>query len=137
VRTWVDSQPITLFFICYGRQSRWYLLLTADSKLSLTQAFELYRIRWNIEVLFKETKQYLGLGSCQSRDFDAQIADCTLAFITYAVLTLHKRFSDCETLGEFFRQTQKDLLALTLWERILPGQTHENQVTSFFKYVIS
>jgi hypothetical protein len=120
VRTRVDNQAVTLFFIRYGQQSRRHLLLTTDSKLNFTQAFELYQIRWNIEVLFKEAKQYLGLGSCQSRDFDAQIADCTLAFITYTVLSLHKRFSDYETLGELFRQTQKALLALTLWERILP-----------------
>jgi hypothetical protein len=60
------------------------------------------------------------LGGCQCRDFDDQIADCTLTFIAHAVLTLHKRFSDYETLGEVFRQVQQDMLALTLWERILP-----------------
>jgi hypothetical protein len=71
-------------------------------------------------VLIKEAKQYLGLGNCQSRDFDAQIADCTLTFVTHTILTLHKRFSDYETLGKLFRQVQKDTLALTLWERMLP-----------------
>jgi len=120
VRTFVEGQAVTLFFIRYGQQTRWHLLLTTDTKLNFIQTFELYQIRWNVEVVFKEAKQYLGLGSCQSRDFDAQIADCTLAFITHTVLTLHKRFSDYETLGELFRQAQKDLLALTLWERMLP-----------------
>jgi hypothetical protein len=120
VRTSVDSQPVVLYFIRYGHQSRWHLLLTSQTELNFVQTFELYQIRWNIEVLFKEAKQYLGLGSCQARNFDAQIADCTLTFITHTVLTLHKRFSDYETLGELFRQVQKDSLFLTLWERILP-----------------
>jgi hypothetical protein len=78
------------------------------------QTFELYQIRWNIEALIKEAKQYLGLGSCQARDFDAQIGDCTLAFITHTILVLHKRFSDYETLGELFRRVERDTLALTL-----------------------
>ncbi|MDR0748465.1 MAG: transposase [Tannerellaceae bacterium] len=120
VKTFVDAHPVVLFFIRYGQQSRWHLLLSSDTSLNFVQVFELYQIRWNIEVLFKEAKQYLGLGNCQSRDFDAQIADCTLTFITHTILTLHKRFSNYETLGELFRQVQKDTLALTLWERMLP-----------------
>ncbi|MDR1882224.1 MAG: transposase [Prevotella sp.] len=78
----MDDQAVILFFIRYGQQSRWHLLPSTDTTLNFTQAFELYRIRWTIEVVFKETKQYLGLGACRSRDFGAQIADCTLAFIT-------------------------------------------------------
>ena len=31
--------------------------------MSFVKAFEVYQIRWNIEVMNKETKQYLGLGS--------------------------------------------------------------------------
>lgn len=48
--------------------------------MSFVRAFEVYQIRWNIEVLNKECKQYLGLGTCAGRDFDEQIADCTLCF---------------------------------------------------------
>jgi hypothetical protein len=55
------GQPLTLFFICYVRQSRRHLLLTTDTRLNFTQAFELYQIRWNIEVLFKETKKTMSL----------------------------------------------------------------------------
>lgn len=40
-------------------------------KLNFVSAFELYQIRWNIEVLFFETKQHLELGRCQSTDLDA------------------------------------------------------------------
>ena len=57
-------------------------LLSTDLSMSFVRAFEVYQIRWNIEVLNKECKQYLGLGACAGRDFDAQIADCTLCFLT-------------------------------------------------------
>ncbi len=72
-----------------------------------------------IEVINKETKEYLGLGSYQGRDFNGQIADATLCYLTYTVMVLKKRFSDYETMGELFADMKEDLLALTLWRRIL------------------
>jgi hypothetical protein len=39
---------------------------------------EIYQTHWTIEVFFKESKQLLGFGKCQSNDFDAQIADSTI-----------------------------------------------------------
>jgi arginyl-tRNA synthetase len=87
--------------------------------LSFVKAFEIYQIRWNIEVLNKENKQYLKLGSYQGQDFDGQIADCTLCFLTYTVMVLEKRFSDYETLGELFSDMEEDVMSLTLWKRIL------------------
>lgn len=56
--------------------------------------FELYQIRWNIGVVWKECKQYLELGKYQGRDLDGQIADCALVFITHTIL--------CETLVSLF-----------------------------------
>ena len=79
---------------------------------------ELYQIRWGIEVLFKECKQYLRLGKSQNTDFCGQIADATLTMITYTILSLYKRFEAYETLGALFRNTQKEMLEKTLYERI-------------------
>ncbi len=44
---------------------------------------ELYTARQTIEVFFKEMKQPLQLGQCQSRDFDAEIAHVTACRINY------------------------------------------------------
>ena len=87
--------------------------------MSFVRAFEVYQIRWNIEVLNKECKQYLGLGTCAGRDFDEQIADCTLCFLTYITMSIEKRFSEYETMGELFTNMGEDLMALTLWKRVL------------------
>ncbi len=110
---------VKLFAMQYRHCNNWTVLLTTDLRLSFVQALELYQIRWTIEVMFKECKQYLNLGKCQNTDFDGQIADCTLVFISYTVLSLQKRFEDYETLGALFREQQRHLLKLTLWERIL------------------
>ena len=113
------GQPVRLFFIKYRGSKRWSLLLTSNLSLTFIKAIELYQIRWSIEVLFKECKQYLQLGRSQNTDFDGQIADTTLVLITYTILTLQKRFESYETMGILFREIQTDLLELTLWERLI------------------
>ena len=113
------GERVRLFAIQYKNANRWTLLLTTDLQLSFVQAIEIYQIRWTIEVLFKECKQYLRLGACQNTDFDAQIADATITLITHTILSLQKRFGSYETMGELFRQTQQYLLELTLWERFI------------------
>jgi hypothetical protein len=82
--------PVKLFYIRYRNAKSWTLILTTDRKLSFVKALELYQIRWTIEVLFKECKQYLRLGACQNTDFDGQIADATLVLITHTILTLQR-----------------------------------------------
>jgi hypothetical protein len=115
----LGNQPVKLFLIRYGKNETWNILVTSDLSLSFIKAFEIYQIRWNIEVLIKESRQYLGLGTYQGRDFDGQIADTTLRFITHIILSLDKRFSEYETMGALFADKREDLLALTLWKRIL------------------
>ena len=110
---------VRLFLVKYNHSKNWTLLLTTDVRLSFVQVLELYQIRWTIEVLFRECKQYLSLGQCQNTDFDGQIADTTLVMITHVILTLNKRFEDYETMGALFRDIQQDLLELTLYERII------------------
>lgn len=116
----LDDIPVRLFIIKYGKKKEWNVLLTTDRTLTFVKAFEYYQIRWNTEVMFRECKQHLGLGRCQSNDFDALIADTTLAFITYIMLAFYKRINEYETMGELFRSLQEEVFALTLWQRILP-----------------
>jgi hypothetical protein len=81
---------------------------------------KIYSVRWSIEVLFKECKQHLGLCSCQSRDFDAQIASVTITFILYNFLVYYRRINDYETLGALFELIKDDIcektVAQKLWE---------------------
>lgn len=119
LRVMLGGQRVRIFLIKYGRNKNWNILISSDENLKFIKAFELYQIRWSIEVLNKECKSYLGLGQYQGRNFNGQIADCTLCFTTYIVLSLGKRFSDYETMGELFMANKEELLSLTLWRRIL------------------
>ena len=93
-------------------------MMTTNLDLTFEQAYKIYSTRWSVEVFFKESKQHLGLGKCQSQDFDAQIAATTLCLLQYNLLSVVKRFCDYETLGELFRSSQKDAIKLTISEKI-------------------
>lgn len=126
----MGEQPIRIFIIKYGRSTHWKVLLTTDTSMNFVRAFELYERRWGIEVIFKECRGYLGLGKCQSRSYNAQIADTTLCFMMYQMLSLAKRFSEYETLGALFRSERDRLQVLTLWSRTLEEVRHLLEVLS-------
>jgi hypothetical protein len=109
---------LRLFLIKYGTKGNFRALFTTNLKLNFAEMMDIYKIRWSIEVFFKECKQYLMLGKNQSTNFDAQIASLTITLITHTVLTLEKRFNSYQTMGELFRKTQKQLFEFTLWERL-------------------
>ena len=109
---------VKLFFSRYSRRGKWHLLLTTDLNLSYIKAVEIYNIRWGIEVLFKECKQHLNLGRCQSNDFDAQIAETTLSLMLFTMLSFRKRVQAYETMGGLFRELSGKLLELTIAQRL-------------------
>jgi hypothetical protein len=109
---------VKLFFCKSSKKGNWNGMMTTNTELTFEQAYKIYSTRWSVEVFFKESKQHLGLGKCQAQDFDAQIAATTLCMIQYNLLSVVKRFNDYETLGELFRETQKDALKLTISEQI-------------------
>lgn len=118
--TIVDFKGISvkLYFCKASRKGNWSGMMSTNTELAFEQAYKIYSTRWSVEVFFKESKQYLGLGKCQSQDFDAQIASTTLCMIQYNILSLIKRANDYETIGELFRASHKDALKLTISEQI-------------------
>ncbi len=106
------------FWIKMKGQESWKMLICTDTTLKFGTVMKYYQIRWTIEVYFKECKQNLGIETCQSTDFDAQIAHITLANIAYITLALKKRFTDYETMGALFRDLKAELLEYTLVEKI-------------------
>jgi len=112
------GESIKLFFSREGKRAKWKVFLTTNTDLSFIEMVKIYQIRWAIEVFFKEAKQSLGLGKCQSNDFDAQIADTTLIMIQYMILTLRWRFEQYESKGALFEQDRTKVVAFKLADRL-------------------
>ncbi|HPD59922.1 MAG TPA: hypothetical protein PLL29_07915, partial [Paludibacteraceae bacterium] len=96
-------------------------LYSDENKLEsipILKAFKALKLRWSIEVFFKEAKQLLNPGGCQSNDFDAQIADTTISMIAYILLSFRYRYEHYESMGELFRVMNAECLQQTLDERL-------------------
>ncbi len=109
---------VKLFFCRFPYQKKWRLFLSTDISLSLLSMLEIYSTRWTIEVFFKETKQHLKLGTCQSRDFDAQIAHITTCYILYTLLAYFRRVNAYESLDKLFAKIKDELVEKNVAERL-------------------
>ncbi len=110
---------VNLFYVKIGKSKTWHLLLTTDLSLSFNELFELYQIRWSIEVFFKDAKQHLKIGSCQSNCFDAQIADITISMLQYIMLIYFKRVNYQQSFGELFAKISSELVEIDLLTGLL------------------
>lgn len=113
-----QGHRVKLFFCKASRQGKWHMLMTTDLALCFEDAYRTYCVRWTIEVFFKDSKQLLRLGKCQSQDFDAQIASTTVSMIQHNVLCVARRFRDYESLGGIFRNSNAETLQLTVAQKI-------------------
>ncbi|WP_088225632.1 transposase [Desulfosporosinus sp. FKB] len=109
---------VKLYYCRFPYQKKWRLFLSTDISLGFLSMMEIYSARWSIEVFFKETKQYLKLGTCQSRDFDAQIAHVTTCYIIYTLLAYFRRVNAYESLDGLFAAIKDDLIEKNLAERL-------------------
>ena len=109
---------VKLFFCRFPYQKKFRLFLSTDISLSLLSMLEIYSIRWTIEVFFKETKQYLKLGTCQSRDFDAQIAHITTCYLLYTLLAYFRRVNAYDSLNGLFVEIKDQLIEKNVAERL-------------------
>lgn len=114
----LKGTPVLLLFCKRSRNDNWNVLLTTNLDLNFEQAYKIYATRWSIEVYFKEGKQLLNLGGCQSQAFNAQVAAATIVMLQYGILSVAKRFASYETLGTLFRNTEAEVLEITLNERL-------------------
>ena len=111
--------PVRLFFCQRNSCDGWKIILTTDTRLRFLRAYEIYAMRWSIEVYFKEGKQFLMLGKNQSVYLTSQIAATTISMMQYSLLAFVKGTTEYETLGGLFRGTVADTAELTLYERVL------------------
>jgi len=112
------GKPVKLFFYRFGRKGKWKALLSTDTILTPYKAYQIYSMRWSIEVSFHECKALLNLGKCQCRDFGAQIASISLNMLQYNILSYVKRFESYETIGGLFREITAQTVELSVTEKI-------------------
>jgi hypothetical protein len=108
-----------LFFVRMGKCKTWHLLATTDLTLNFIKLMEIYQIRWSIEIFFKESKQYLHIGACQSNTFDAQIASITITMMQHIMLSYFKRKNYQQSIGGLFENLKRELIEIDIVTRLI------------------
>ena len=62
------------------------ILVSNNLELTGLQILKYYKIRWNIEVFYRDCKQHLGMGDYQTRKLDAVVKHLHLVFLAYTLL---------------------------------------------------
>lgn len=114
----LGGRKVRLFFCRRSKSEGWKILLTTDTSLDFLRAYEIYSMRWSIEVFFSDSKRLLGLADCSARDFSSQIAHVSLVMIRYNLLASIKRSMDYETIGGLFNDIYEGVHELTVIEKI-------------------
>ena len=114
------TTTVSIFLVRPQKSASIFVILSTDTSLNFNKVFEHYHLRWSIEVTFRDCKQYLGLKSCHSRDFDAQICHTTLSFLTYNVLNYHRCLHENgSSLDGLFVGMRIEATALSLSDKIM------------------
>lgn len=75
--------------VVVSRRGRQILILAGIGKrLSSREICTAYLLRWRIEIMFKELKQYLHLGSYRFQEFEAYVNHILIVIIAYGILKL-------------------------------------------------
>jgi len=119
VNCFYKGTRVNLFYVRMGYCKTWKLLLTTDLDISFIKLMEVYQIRWGIEIFFKESKQYLRLGACQSTNFDAQVADITICMMQHIILSYFKRLNYQQSIGGLFKDLVGEIVEIDLVKRII------------------
>ena len=114
----LGRRNVKLFFCKRGKRETWKMLLSTDTKLDFFRAYEIYAMRWSIEVFFSDAKRLLGLADCSARDFSSQIAHVSLVMIRYNLFAMIKRALDYETIGALFSKIYMGVHEITVVEKI-------------------
>lgn len=120
VVTMNDGEQARIVFVRDRKKKDWLALLCTDINLSEEGVVRIYGKRWDIEVFFRTTKQFLELekGS-QARDFDTLIAHSTIVSLRYIFLALEQRQkADPRSLGLLFHACCEEMRDVTYLESL-------------------
>jgi hypothetical protein len=79
---------------------------------SVSWVIRCYQLRWQIEWVFRESKQHFALESCSAVSFDAVMQHISFSFLGFVCLQQLRSDTSCSvknnhTLGEYRRELQQ------------------------------
>jgi hypothetical protein len=78
------GMKVKAIFIMDGKNNR--ALISDALEMSAEDIVDRYKVRWSIEVFYRDCKQHLGMGEYQVRGIDVGVIHLLLVFLGYTIL---------------------------------------------------
>jgi SRSO17 transposase len=118
---------VKLVFSRRPGEKAWVALATNEPRWSAKTIVDHYLTRWGIEVLFKMSKQYLGLGDYQLLEYRGVVRYLHLVLIAYLLLTHLALAADAKACAE--RHKPLRLPSIPQLQETLRGQLWDDLIT--------
>lgn len=133
---------VVLLLNTRGNKTRYILLFSTDLFLSGYEILELYKLRFQIEFLFRDAKQFTGLTDCQARDEKALSFhfNTALTAVNLAKLDLLNQQQSEQTFVFSLRSYIYRSFSLRLLSRLLSNLDLDpncSKVNAAFKHALS
>lgn len=78
--------------------------------MSALEVLQRYKQRWQIETLFRDSKQKYEFGKVQNRIFEASICFLTISLVRYAIITyIERKSNDYSITGSVFEHLKSEI----------------------------
>lgn len=98
VRVYAPKYGNLRLVVTRNRHSNYEYVVTGELEADLTTVIERKRSRWSVETIFRDTKQFGGLGACQCWVDQAMVRHIGLVLLTFVVLQMMRRSPE-ESVG--------------------------------------
>ncbi len=88
VRVYAPSYGELRLVVTRNRHGNYEYLATNELGADLTALVRRKRSRWSVETIFRDSKQYAGLGACQARVDQAMVRHVALVLVAFVVLQM-------------------------------------------------
>jgi len=88
VRVYAPSYGELRLVVTRNRHGNYEYLATNELGADLTTLVRRKRSRWSVETIFRDSKQYAGMGACQARVDKAMVRHVALVLVAFVVLQM-------------------------------------------------
>jgi len=91
LRVYAPKYGVLRLVVTRNRHGNYEYLVSNDLHADLTTMVQRKRSRWEIETIFRDSKQYAGLGACQCWVDQAMVRHVAFVWLTFVVLQMLRR----------------------------------------------
>lgn len=114
------KQTLLVVLVLNVKTNKYVLLASTDLEQDAQQVLDYYRLRFQIEFIFRDAKQFMGLTQCQARDedkIDFHI-NLSLSAVNVARLALQQDASYANSINAFIRRQTNQRIAQLIYEQL-------------------